>query len=259
MKEWKNSDMRLHINTLKAFEGAGVAAARALVDIQKRELYLEHYKSVKEFTEKELGWTERRFYQLLDYHKIKDALPASTEPLVQSERQTRALKGVPEEARAEVLEEAAKSGKVTAKSIKEAAAKIIPMEVIEQDHEKHDIPTPAQETWNRRAEMNEFLHQISKMRSWAEKMQKTKDNFFAEVSFQSLFTDCGNIYSNLKGAVPYSICGVCQGQAPKTCKLCNGRGMISKFSWDHHVPAQQKAMMKRKSDDLPQKLSATGN
>ncbi len=256
MKQWKNSDMRVHINTLKAFEGAGVAAAKALSDIQERQLYKEHYDSVNEFAEKELGWTKRRFYQLLDYHKIKEALPARSEPLVHSERQTRALKSVPEEKRAQVLEEAAKSGKVTSQSIKEAVAKVIPMEVIDQDQVGHDIPTPAQETWNRRAEMQEFLHQISKMRSWAEKMQKTKDHFFAEVSFQELLSDCNNIYSNLKGAVPYSICGVCQGQAPKTCKLCNGRGMISKFSWDHHVGAQQKQMMKRKSDDIT-KVSAS--
>ena len=84
MKLWKSTDMRRHITTLKDFESGAMAAAEALQDIKERKLYLEYYESLNDFTEKELGWTKRRFYQLLDYHKVKEALPAKSEPLVHS-------------------------------------------------------------------------------------------------------------------------------------------------------------------------------
>jgi hypothetical protein len=256
--QWKSTDMRKHIVLLKSFIGSAVNARMAFQDIQDRKLYLEHYENLKDFCEQELGWTKQRFYQLLDFDKIKKSLPARSQPLVDSERQARALKDIPEDKRAEVLEEAAKSGKVTAKSITEAA-KVIQIEVIEVDKEGHMIPTPAKDTWKRRDEVDEYLVWLSRIRSWAEKLQKSNDKFYAvkEFSAQEVYTDCGNIRRMISCLVPYSICATCQGQAPKTCASCHGKGMISKHAWDHGVSPETKKMMKKKAeDDAPQRLSA---
>jgi hypothetical protein len=51
-------------------------------------------------------------------------------PKIQTERQARALADVPKDKRPEVLKEAEKSGKLTARSITEAAEKIKAPEVI---------------------------------------------------------------------------------------------------------------------------------
>jgi hypothetical protein len=253
-------DFKRHIKTLKNFTGALKAGEKALIDIIDRKLFRHKYDTIEECCEHELGWSRRRYYQLRDFQKIKESLPEECEPLVHKERQTRALKSIPEEHRAEVLEEAAKSGKVTAKSIAQAA-KVIQIDVIEVDKEGHAIPTPCKETWRRRDEVDEYLVWLSRIKSWAEKLQKSSDKFYAvkEFSAQEVYTDCGNLRRMISTLVPYSICATCQGQAPNTCASCHGKGMISKHAWDHGVSAEVKKMMKQKaSDDAPQRLSATG-
>jgi hypothetical protein len=89
---------------------------------------------LKEFCQRECGFTERRLYQIISFAKAKAALPAKSEPLVQSERAARALSNVPETQRAEVLDEAlrfhSKDGKITAESIVNAAK----TEKLEEEH-----------------------------------------------------------------------------------------------------------------------------
>jgi hypothetical protein len=247
--KWKNEDMCEHIITLKDFEGATVAAAKALNDIQTRELYKEHYTSLKKFTEGELEWTEQRLYQLLDFHKIRESLPASTHPGLSNEKQARALKRVPEKDRAKVLKAAEKLGKITPRTITEAA-KVIEVELIEVDHEGHQIPKSSMKTWNRRNEVDELLRHIANVRAWSEKVQKSTDKLYAvkEFSAQEIFAQSGNIYRMLKVLVPWSICPTCKGVTPSTCGDCNGRGMIHKDRWDR-VDSVTKRMMKKKADE----------
>jgi hypothetical protein len=265
--QWKLADMRRHISTLKDFEGTTVAAAKAMSDIQERELYKEHYSTIKEFCENELGWTKQRLYQIINFHKLKESLSKIKTDKVNTVltfegRASRALQRVPEAQRAEVLEEATKDGgKATTDSINKAIATVFKADVIEVDKEGHAIPTPAVSTWKRRDEVDEYLVWISRIKSWAEKLQKSSDTFYAvkEFSAQEVFTDCGNLYRMIKNLVPHSICSVCQGQAPKSCALCHGKGMISKHTWEHGVAKETKAMMKKKAeDDSPQRLSAAG-
>jgi hypothetical protein len=41
------------------------------------------------------------------------------------------------------------------------------------------IPTPAKATWARRDEVDEYLVWLSRIKSWAEKLQKSSDKFYA--------------------------------------------------------------------------------
>jgi hypothetical protein len=159
-QEW--SERKRHIATLKNFAGASVAAARALAAIRDKKLY-RPYKTLKEFCQRECGWTERRLFQVVAFGKVRQALPAGKRTMVQSERQARELKSVPPEKREEVLDAAVASGKVTAASIRQAA-EIVLEEVEDVDTLGRIVPKDALPYWNRRGEAKDLLGLISMAR-----------------------------------------------------------------------------------------------
>jgi hypothetical protein len=241
---------------------------KALWKIRENKLYeITDHKTFESYCQQRWGFKRSHALQLChNYEELKgreksavaDGNSESVPTSELSSRAARALATVPEEQREEVLTEASKNGKPTAKTIKEAAENVTVADVIERDQVGHEIPTPAMPTWERRDEVKDHLYHLSKLRSWAKELQKTSDPFFSEVNLQELYTSFCNAYRNLKQAVPYSICGVCQGQAPKTCTLCHGRGMISKFSYEHHLPELTKSMMRKKAkNDSPTTVSAS--
>lgn len=200
-----------------------------------------------------------RAYQFCKaYDVVKKLPPVSTivdnnnvEPEgVTTESQARELGSVPESDRPEVLEEAKKNGRVTAKSIKTAARRVKTKHEIPKDREGLPIPTPAMAVWLRRDEVKEKLTFLGELKQWADDMQGTGDPLYAEVSFSGLLLDIEKVISILKTAVPYVVCSACQGQAPNTCTMCKGRGMISRFRY-HGIPATPDSMK-----EIRQKVSA---
>lgn len=92
----------------------------ALAEIMEGQLYKSKgYGSFAEYCDKEWGFKKTYAYQLVNSAKAADSVSAIAENL--NEAQARALAKVPESKRVEVIEQAAKSGKVTAKSIAAAA------------------------------------------------------------------------------------------------------------------------------------------
>lgn len=242
-----------------------------LLKVRDKKYYKARYKTFEAYCIEELGYSKSYAYRLIKAAGVNHqlTLPPSngdeeTSPIGDKikqepsqplrESQARELANVPEAERAKVLKRASRKGKRTAATIKEAAEaeKVSPIgDIIERDEEGHVVPIPAIPTWRRRKEVDDYLRQLSKIKSWAEKLQKTTDVFYKvkEFSAQEVFTDCGNMYRMIKNLVPHSICAVCQGQAPTTCALCHGRGMIGKHTWDRGVDSQTKAMMKKKAED----------
>lgn len=241
---------------IKKNKQAFKACGEALATVLTQKLYRIEYDNFESYCKEKHGFKRAQAYRLMEAAEIADLSPAGRQ--IETEKQARALKDIPPEKHAEVIEAAQKNGKLSAPAITNAAEKIVTVDVIERDHEGHEIPTPAMATWDRRHELDDYIFHISKLRSWAETVQKGSDRFFAEVGFsaQEVYKDSSNLYRMLKGLVPWSICSACQGQAPKTCKGCNGRGMISKHSWDHGVDPTTKKMMKKKAEhDSPAALS----
>src|ERR1700747_3437707 len=73
------------IQVLKNFKNSYEAAARAFHDVKEQRLY-RPYSSIREFCEKECGWSIKRFYQLVQYTKVKSKLPPSVGTMVHNER-----------------------------------------------------------------------------------------------------------------------------------------------------------------------------
>jgi hypothetical protein len=101
---------------MESFKSVG----RALVEIRDSRLYRATHATFEDYCRERWNWSRRRAYQLIEAAVVVAESP-ECEPLVHTERQARELAKVEPDKRAEVLHAAAECGKVTAKSIREAA------------------------------------------------------------------------------------------------------------------------------------------
>ena len=97
-----------------------VEVGLALTRIRDERLYRADYGSFNEYCEARWGWGKDYSNKLISAANVVRSLPAATATIVATESQARELAKVPESDRAEVVEKAAKSGKVTAKSLRAA-------------------------------------------------------------------------------------------------------------------------------------------
>ena len=96
----------------------------ALLKIRDARLYRASHASFEAYCREKWGMTRRRADQLIEASAVVIGLASENHgSQITTERQARELAKVPEEARAEVLKEAAEAGPVTAKAIKAAAEK----------------------------------------------------------------------------------------------------------------------------------------
>lgn len=116
---------RARYGELKASIASGIKGfitiGQELLEVSDKRLYREEYSSFAEFVDAEYQITASRAYQLCEAAEIVKSLPEKCQPMVDNERQIRALAYVKPTQRAKVLKVAAKAGKVTAKAIQEAA------------------------------------------------------------------------------------------------------------------------------------------
>lgn len=226
-KEW--SERQRHVSTLKNFAGASVAAAKALSVIRDKKLF-RPYKTLKEFCQRECGWTEQRLYQVIKFAKVRAALPGKTKQLLSHESQARELARVPEEQRSEVLEEVAATGPVTAEAIKTVAASKQSDNGV-YDNMGYPMATKSMAYWNRRPEVQELLRHISGARTILGKI-KDGDPLYRRVNaIRSKREKLDDYYNEFKGALPEYVCYSCDGLTPQQCRLCGGTGVVSEFEW----------------------------
>lgn len=227
---------------------------KALARIRDGELYREHWNNFDAFCKAEFSIGKSHAYRLIDAAGVKASVQSS--PIgdtVQNEAQARALKDVPEEKRAEVMEAAAKAtdGNVTAAAIKTAAAKIAPPEppkpIIELDATGFAIPEKLVEFWERRGEVQKLLTAVSLLRSTLRRAQEEDDPLYRPVCHQSreqtwtaLLTALDRAYANIGLAMPYAVCPVCQGRLMSTCTTCQQRGFVSEFFYKHQYDSDSR-------------------
>jgi hypothetical protein len=232
-QEW--SERRRHITMLKNFHGMSVAAAKALRQITEKKLYRPH-ATIKEFCRVECGWTEQRLYQIIKFAQVRASLPGKTKQLLSRESHARELAKVPESDRAAVLEQANRDGEVTAKSIQEAASRIIEGPV---DKMGYPITAKAMPYWNRKAEIQEILTHLSKARSIIRDV-KDGDPLYRKVRLQEIDIRLDKSFNELKGILPAHVCVTCDGLNIRQCPSCNGTGLISEYAWKSILPEQRK-------------------
>lgn len=120
-----------------------------------------------------------------------------------------------------------------------------PVKLTEADNVGRVLTAHALPFWNRTDEVKQLLSSLSDVSRMLRAAQRDEDLMYGEVNFSAALGDLDKVMSNLSTAVPYAICTQCQGQ-PKDCRLCKGKGLISKFRWDTCVPAEVKKLAKKK-------------
>jgi len=233
------TDLVNHEHTIKSTQGSFVACGRALEAIRDGKLYRAKYLTFEKYCEGKWGWKRAHAYRLIEAAEIVDSVkmfPIGDK--IETESQARALAGVPAEQREEVLERASRKGRLTALKIKEEAEK---GPIIDLDQTGYPVPERAMRFWNRVDEMKAVLALISQARV-AVRNQNQEDRIFAEVHLQGVAAILNDAYRQFAQAVPYAVCTSCQGQVADSCRLCKGRGVISKFRYDTCVPSDLKAV-----------------
>ncbi len=94
--------------------------------------------------------------------------------------------------------------------------------------------------WGRSDEVASMLRDIHGIEFKLKESKKHKDPLYSEINFNSIEADIERVESQLKLAIPHTVCPSCQGMLVETCKLCSGRGVISKFKWETSVPKELK-------------------
>ena len=105
-----------------------VEVGTALLEISDKRLYRQTHSSFEDYCQDRWSMTARRAYQLCEAAELVKTLPGNanncSHPVITNEGQARALAAVPPEDRAEVLEAASRTGKLTARGIRAARATI---------------------------------------------------------------------------------------------------------------------------------------
>ncbi|MGH8092690.1 MAG: hypothetical protein ACREIF_04385 [Chthoniobacterales bacterium] len=220
-------------------------SVRRLIEIHDEKQYIDDHATFEDCCAIEFGWKRATGYRLMESEKNRQSLEdldlsqIETKSLPAS--QVKVLVEVEPEKREKVVRLAAAAGKVTAKTLTAAAAKVsAPAEEI-RDDTGYLIPPKAMPFWEQKGEMEATLRLISVARS-AIRNLPNEDPMLVEVNVQSVICDLGNAYREFKTAVPYAVCPVCQGQAPETCTFCKGRGLVSRFRFETMAPQELKSI-----------------
>ena len=224
-----------------------VAVGRAMVEINQRQLWRRDYSTEEAYWEKRWGWGRSHMHRQLAAFKVDAQLQeegVAEEDLPQTEREARAIAAVPAKDRAAVVSRVRrKRKKLSDKSVAEA---------VSEGQEQYDslgrlIPEEITGYWNRSKEVQSILTKLSTIRGDLTKAQEDGDLMYAEVNFATALDSLGKAWTSIQCAKPYAVCPTCQGR-PSTqtggkCRLCFGRGLVSKFRWDRLVPEEMKAVV----------------
>jgi len=105
----------------------------------------------------------------------------------------------------------------------------------EKDKTGYVLTAHALRFWNRTHEVSAVVSQLSELSDLMTCRQKEQDLMYSEVNFSAALSDLDKLITNIETAIPYAVCATCQGH-PDTqkngCRMCKGKGLVSKFMWD---------------------------
>lgn len=264
--------------TCKQVLQEGIAIGRAIFavigaaarEIKEKEWFrADGYDTWKAFVEAEYPWTTRYVNQLIVDAEAINSLPESLRKLITSHQAAAELAKVPEALRISVVATASDGGKapVTAKTIKKsnpvpkrpdkkpatappkrpATAKKNepppkPKGTGVTDSTGIEVPQESIELWNRSPEVKELLTYLSAVKSRLVKAQEANDKLFAEVNITGDLAILNQACEDIMRGIPFAVCPSCQGKAPADCKLCLGRGFVSRFFWRTCVPEETRSL-----------------
>lgn len=110
------------------------------------------------------------------------------------------------------------------------------------------IPTAVIQYWNRSDEGIALVAAITEVMNTLKQADKDKDMLYSECNLQGILLDLEKAKMGIGCVVPHCVCTQCAGhpeaQPNGQCRLCLGRGLLSRFRWDRLVPEEIKDMIR---------------
>jgi len=120
----------------------------ALATIRDERLYRSDFPTFQDYCKERWGWDRQRAIQLINSAAVVKSLPDNVKHVLQNDRQACELAKVEPDKREEVLAKAAKSGSVTAKSIRSAAepeieseSEAAPVRILTAEFKSDSVPS----------------------------------------------------------------------------------------------------------------------
>lgn len=251
-------DFRAIEADIEKHEESFLIVAQRLMEVKERKFYLFVADTWEEYLRNRWGRTKQWAQQVMSSKEVRDSLPPREQKAVNTVSKARALKSVPPEQRAKVVEEAVKmspNGEVSTAEIKAAAEKVN-TDLTSQNSEKSEetldktrfpVPENLSTLFSRGQEVTQLLTQIATVRGALRRLQDQKDDLWKPVNFSAALIDLTHVYDEVKLAVPYAVCPYCQGrdETRSHCTACKGRGVMSEFTWSTAVPSDIKAVREK--------------
>lgn len=269
---------RERFDSLKKTVSDGMAicliVGAALREIKVQQYYLaDGHETFEAFVNSEWGWTKRYANQLVADADAIQSLPESMQKMITSHRAAAELARIPEVLRVEVVKVASQDGgPISAAKLRASAPPIPPRASqsppqatsappgrpapqnapegqpqrgksgpkpeIARDMTGIAIPPESIDLWRRQEDAISLVTYIGGVISRLEDYQDDKHPLFVEVDFIDDLAKLKSVRKDLQRAIPFAVCPECNGVQPKGCRVCKGRGIISRFLWETVVPEE---------------------
>ena len=118
----------------------------------------------------------------------------------------------------------------------------------------HTITPVAMPYWRRRKEAKDIAAFAKQLGTKIHKLNPHDPMWAAIPSLQGLEAKARAINHEFTEATPFCLCPACMGRAPENCRLCQTRGVVTKFQYQG-VPIEIRRpfeeMHRRKAEDTP--------
>lgn len=216
-----------------------LATGSALKEIRDQRLYREDFKSFDAYVKSR--WCFQRDYadKLIDSSETKQKVHTMVGTFgadkIQSERQLRELKSVPDESLAEVIAKAAEiagDGALTAKVLKEAREQVLePTEPTAEEPACEDVepePEPVGPLqcvgW-----FNDQIKLINELYRNLDTVAEVPGNELLVSRRRAILRDIEHVKGSFRAVMPHAICPRCHG---KCCTQCGNHGWVNKQRFD---------------------------
>lgn len=221
--------------------------AKRLDQIRDRDLWKPQHKSFKDYCRTKWGKTDSWARHLIADYKSVNRFTLSKGEAELSQNSVRTLKTVEPSMRQQVVTHAsaADDGHVTPSGIRASIRTLKPPKV--EDDMGVIIPEPILEIWERRAEIEELMAAISKVKCRVERGRKEVDPLFMKIE-QDTIHQAERVYYMLAKAMPYCVCGECEGRLELrggVCGACKNTGFMSKEEYRVLVPEEKQNIRKK--------------
>jgi hypothetical protein len=94
------------------------------------------------------------------------------------------------------------------------------------------VPDDIHFLWENISRIQHMIRDLNNISVALKSAEATHDPQYREVNMVNAMGCVAQLRAELQRAIPYAVCPACQGRLKATCKLCRGRGAISRFLWE---------------------------